>query len=349
LAEKTFRETADVASWEVYKLLNSERPKQLPGGVWDKVVPVLGSGLISRMEKTASQAQAFADAAEIRKLLATPRPVGVFEEPWMRLMNRLGDAYVIAVVSRRVRRYSSTSDLAKTLAEPKPDRVGDATWDDCQRWLRSLYFASLVDGLRTSTTPAEYLKSADLSRLPRSEADALKALAYHLERKKVPDVTTPSGAAQFLREAKPPFMSEEEYERLTKTAQTIKSITEDERHVSALLGQVKSLLMGRPLPSDAPTGILQDEWSDLKKTEQEIVTARRQNEQRQGELSALESETSTLKATVLRQLQIINTFISDPGVLDRIEEYEGVFAPGNLASLKELAALRRKLAGHESL
>ncbi|HLK17735.1 MAG TPA: hypothetical protein VKT81_02230 [Bryobacteraceae bacterium] len=49
-----------------------------------------------------------------------------------------------------------------------------------------------------------------------------------------------------------------------------------------------------------------------------------------------------IKAKVVRQLEVINDFISDPGVLDRIEEYEELFAPGNLANLKTLAAMRSK-------
>ncbi len=39
-----------------------------------------------------------------------------------------------------------------------------------------------------------------------------------------------------------------------------------------------------------------------------------------------EAEVQTLKTKVLRQLDVINTFINDPAVLDRIEEYDTVFA-----------------------
>ena len=53
------------------------------------------------------------------------------------------------------------------------------------------------------------------------------------------------------------------------------------------------------------------------------------------------SDLERLKAKVLRQLEVLDRFLLDPDAVNRIEPYEDVFAPGNLALLKEIAALAR--------
>jgi hypothetical protein len=63
---------------------------------------------------------------------------------------------------------------------------------------------------------------------------------------------------------------------------------------------------------------------------------------REERLRSQELETSALKTRILRQLEIVDALTSDPGTLDAIEDYEGTFAPRNLANLKLLGELRKK-------
>jgi hypothetical protein len=121
----------------------------------------------------------------------------------------------------------------------------------------------------------------------------------------------------------------------------VKRADEDERRYSALIRQVTYLLNGTGLSSNAPSEMSAEDWTNLKRIDQEIVFTGDRNSRKQAELEQQERETMALKWQVLRQLEVINIFINDPGVIDRIEEYEAVFAPGNLVNLKRLAQLLR--------
>ena len=120
------------------------------------------------------------------------------------------------------------------------------------------------------------------------------------------------------------------------------------RRYSALTDALRDVTNGAPLGSDAPRAILSDEWANVKKIEKDIVAARDEYKRKRAELDAQgaemvkrDSELQTLKARILRQLDVINTFINDPAVIDRIEEYDTVVAPGNLLNLRKLAVRLR--------
>ena len=46
---------------------------------------------------------------------------------------------------------------------------------------------------------------------------------------------------------------------------------------------------------------------------------------------------STLKCKIERQLDIIHNVLTDPGSVDRIEDYSNVFSPGNFENLRLLS------------
>ena len=55
---------------------------------------------------------------------------------------------------------------------------------------------------------------------------------------------------------------------------------------------------------------------------------------------------SELKQKIEKQLRIVHEFIADPTVVDRIEEYDDIFSPGNFENLKRLS---QSLKEHQAL
>jgi len=338
-------ETTDVSSWEVYRLLNSKRPEHLADDTWNRVVIQLRKSFIARVEAVSSRAQVHGRTEEIRKLLATRKPLAVFDEPWDQLVKSISKMYVAALWAHDTRwLLPFFPGLATRLAESKPDGLAESDWQKYREWLQCIYFLRGFEDLQSSVEPMEDLQRVDLSLLSASQTKTLKELAYYLEMRKLPSVHSPEGAEEFLKAGKPTFMTERDYEQLTKAAQTAKRTAEDKRRYSALGDALRDLLKGYPLATAKPTAILDDDWADLQRIERNIVAASEENRRKDKELTLLESEISTLVTKVRRQLEIINAFISDPGVLDRIEEYDGLFAPGNLENLRQIARLRRSTA-----
>jgi hypothetical protein len=337
LSDQRTGETGDVSSWEVYRILNSRKPEHITEDNWHKIVPDLIASLVSRMRAGAVSEYGYARSSDIRKLLFVSKPAGVFDENWDRLMKSLSKLYVAALIAENRIWDLSLSQIVKRLAEPKPEGLGDADWEGYRTLQTYCYFAVLFAEIRGSAKPTEVLNGADLSSLSEYEVGTLRTYAYSKELAKLPDIMTPRGADQFLNAERPPFMPEEQYERLAETAQMVRKAA----RFSVLLPQLERLVAGSQLAADKPSDASQDEWANLKRIEHEIVTLREKNERRDAALFRQEAEASTLKTRVLKQLEVINDFINDPCVLDRIEDYEEAFAPGNLANLKSLAAFRR--------
>jgi hypothetical protein len=320
-------ETGDVPSWQIYRLLNSGKPKNLPDDIWAKAVPGLINQYILRMIAVAQSASKWSDPGTIRKLLAVPKPIMVFDEKWNELQKDLGARYRTAVIARVLSRpYSSPADAFDSIQIAELDK---SELDETRDWLRALYYAFLARETSRGLSPVEAINKADLKHLSPDDADALRAFAYQRQMKYVRDVCTPWAADQFLSASKPAFMSDDDYDRLTKLAKAVKKADEGERRYSALIANVRLLLKGATLASNPPPEISPDEWTNLKRIQQDFVQ---------------QNELAVLKARVLRQLDVINVFMNDPSVIDRIEEYETVFAPGNLSNLRRLAQQLRNSA-----
>jgi hypothetical protein len=301
--------------------------------------------------------------------LTVPKPSIFFDEKWNDLQKDLGARYRTAVIAGVLSRpYSSPADAFDSIQIAELDK---SERDEARDWLRALYYAYLAREISLRLSPVEAINKADLKHLSPEDADALRALAYQGQMKYVRDVRTPRAADEFLSASKPAFMSDDDYDRLTKLAKAVKMADEDERRYSALIANVRHILNGTPLASNPPPEISPDEWTKLKNMQQDFVKAE-EDERRYSALIAnvrlllegatlasnpppeilpdewtklkkmqqdfvQQNELAVLKARVLRQLDVINVFMNDPSVIDRIEEYESVFAPGNLSNLRKLA------------
>lgn len=329
-------ETTDVLSWEIYQFLNSDRPKALTEDAWAKITTQVSTGLLLRLRTLAADRLGRGDISAIRHLVTVSKPMHVTEKDWDDLILDLSNVYVSAAMVAHTKKFewSSLSTLAKALGDPRPSGLDEGSWKEYRRHIRTFYFAKLLENIRESDQPLEVVDAADLTLLEPAEARALRRLAYRRRMESIPDVTAPWGAEQFLSSGKEGFMNQEDYERLAKMAQT----TKGQQRCSVLLDLITSVLAGLKLPSTAPLDISPEEWTEFRKIERDLVTVPLENQRRQAELTRLHVETSALKARILRQLDVVCAFLDDPSVLDRIEDYENIFAPGNLANLKKLSA-----------
>jgi len=298
LREGNYSEPADATAWEVYRLLNSPRPRRVPEDDWAKYVPQIKDALLARMEAAAAKANSSSDPGTLCKLLSTVRPIAVLDEHWRPMLKRIGDLYVSAAVAEATKSWRSAKDLLKVLAQAKPDTLDENAWAEYQGKVRSLYCARLVGSLQVEPRPASFISSADLTPLEEGVANNLKRFAYRMEMSGLPDVSTSHGASKFLTAPKPDFMSDKDYH----------------------------------------------EWAGIAGRVRDLTSREVQFHERLASLVTQESQTATLKSRVLRQLEIIEKFTADPATVDGIEDYEGAFAPRNLANLRRLAALRENSA-----
>ncbi len=108
-------------------------------------------------------------------------------------------------------------------------------------------------------------------------------------------------------------------------------------------GLLGNSLNGKEIPSERPAELPNHDWDAVRRIQAGIQRLRgaedagRTNAQKASELKALESEVEAKREKVERQLRLIHDVLTDPSAIDRVEEYDGTFAKGNLENLARLA------------
>ena len=112
-----------------------------------------------------------------------------------------------------------------------------------------------------------------------------------------------------------------------------------------LVRLLRSLLGKEGIGTEKPDPLSNWEWEQLKELEDRVavlreVEAMKKEIQRESSGLATErSEVSLLRQKIERQLDIVNSLLDDPTVIDRIESYDDTFAPGNLDNLRKVAQI----------
>ena len=146
-------------------------------------------------------------------------------------------------------------------------------------------------------------------------------------------------AQKFIDLKRPDWIKVEDYDELySKSKKTLKLDSDIEKNF-LLLGIMKDLMANRPLTKKKPDLISDEDWDTFIQMDNELRVRKQKNEELKSALKEKEGKVTNLLTRVEKQLEIIHVFLNDSSVLDRVEDYSDVFAPGNLENLKKLAKL----------
>ncbi len=128
--------------------------------------------------------------------------------------------------------------------------------------------------------------------------------------------------------------------RLIELGIKIENIKNDEKKYKYLILYLNRILNNLDLPAEMDESI-KEEMKNLKELENEILVTRNKIANDLQEAKEIKKEFIPLKEKVLKQLDIINLVINGSDILDRIENYEGIFSPGNLQNLNKIRNLMK--------
>lgn len=203
-------------------------------------------------------------------------------------------------LKRRELLWESAEGLTDLLRGKPPEGLRATTWEEYVGAAQKRYFDETQSALGRTQNPEEFVAAQDLSLLHSEDADRLVREAHMRALQLLPDVREPGQAKRFLDAGKPKWLSEEDYATYKRTA---------------------------------------EQTLDLTQAEEKYKKKSRSLEEERSKLSATREELSEKLAKIREQLQIVNDVLTDPSVIDRIEDYNNAFAPGNFANLKKVAAL----------
>jgi hypothetical protein len=345
--ERRYFQDSNLKASEPYTLLSADRPSDLDESDWQDLVRKAITSL-AREYSAAIPSFSIINPAGLVELLRTERPKHFSEDKWNELVEKENEHYL----SLKLQRIYNPEDAQKALEERRPDTIRDTPWreyvdrvekkfialkQDSSSFLtwkslpgllretrpdvvREVYWGAYIDKLRRQyrqelssqvdspvCDPLGFISEQDLSVLQAQDRRYLEDKAYRLQLKSLPDLTRPDQAKKFLDSERPAWLSDEDYEMLHSIAEN--------------------------------TLELKRRAEELNRVQEEVEARHKEND---AQASKLEDEKEALLANkdkIERQLRIIHDLLTDPPSLERLEDYNNVFAPGNFDNLKKVATI----------
>jgi hypothetical protein len=321
-------------------ILKRGKPFYVTRGVWrscqDTAISTVGERNWSEPDELS--------AWRVYRLLDAEKPSKVSDDDWNRFVPRLSAGFIKRVsdnVAAAVVHLNPDS-LKQVLRTKKPSSVPETEWNKLINSIGESYTAaSVARVMRWGTMRSEVFQKAIMATkpdgLPESSweayQDQVKALyVAALTRELLYDLNP----WQYLRRIDLTCLSEDDAKRVRTLAYKIESSRMP--NVATAWGAKQFLDSGKP------EFLGQTEYEELERVARIVLDLESREkgvQDREVKVGTLESDTSAIKTRVLRQLEIIDAFTRDPGTLDGIEDYEGAFAPRNLANLKALGELHK--------
>jgi len=317
-----------------FKFLSLDKPRYLSDEEWELFLKEVVHSFANRVSSMATEAWR---SSEVIKLLKITKPIHFLEDEWIKVREKVSKSYV-SLRKAELRRYREVLDVLKS---PKPEGLSDEFWEELQEFSRREFISKILQDIEWKNNPIKYIEELPLDILKPKEKEDLRKKAYALQLKSLPDVINPEIARQFLDSQKPEWMTTHDYEKVSSVAKKVWELNILIDKYNGLFDILNSIVNLIPIRERKPTIITDEDWEILNKMDRELRALWEENQRTELELNKEKENVMGLKEKVERQLNTIHIFLTDPSVLDRIEDYSNVFAPGNLENLKRLAKLIR--------
>lgn len=273
------------------------------------------------------------------QLLNCSKPTLLSEEHWAKLQKQATES-LMERFSKEVTKYSNAEKLVDLFKVKKPEALSINNWAEFQE--------SLIDRLKSKLLPA-HMKAEDYVNILDFNNLMLKSL--------------PDPVASEIRELAQRYYSEyltsrETLEIMSDPSTVLKTARFDLLTADQAASVEKKILrIARmiAMPSDwgikeldfflskgRPEWMQEEEFSSICKIVSQTKTlSDESNALRQQEikLSSEKLEAENLMKRVLAQLDLIDRVLTNPNSIEKIEDYDQTFAPGNRKNLELVASL----------
>lgn len=271
-------------------------------------------------------------------VLNRAKPALMADEAWSKLQQQAAKL-LKDQLSREITVYASKDKLVDLLEVRKPATVTLETWADIQKSINSRIKSILLP---------EYIKNDDLIKILEKSSAALKDL--------------PETLAADVRETAQTLYFRISMEQCVKgywsTLQTIDDVRFDLlnsdqqtklKELSAKVARLRSMPSSWTLhglqpfvDQGKPDWMLETEFDAVCKLVSEansLSNDRDAMNKKLSELACASADIDVLKSRVLAQLGLIDKVLTNPSSIDKLEDYDATFAPGNRKSLELVASI----------
>lgn len=322
---------------QLYKLLFNPKPNYLSNEEWDHLITKLEKAFTNKISSFSTSAY---HSDRLLKLLKLERPLHFSPDKWIELKKKIDEGFMML----KRKEFSFINSPQKILTEiksKKPEGLKEDFWNEYLDWLKKNYYTILSYSLdiELPQNKINYIKSHDLSPLEAKDKERLENRAYHLQLEMFGNLYLEPDAKKFITTSKPDWVRAEDYNRLYERAQKTLDLESQLMQYNTLNSIMKNITASIDIGKKKPDFISTEEWETLVQMDNDVRIKKEKNMEIESQLKKEKEQTQNLKNKVEKQLEIINIFLKDPIVLDRIEDYNQVFSPGNLENLGKIATL----------
>jgi hypothetical protein len=281
----------------------------------------------------------FDEQTSYYKLLNRSKPTLLSEEHWI-VLQKKAIKLLIARFSSEVTRYSTTEKLIDFLKLKKPEALPQQSWAEFQDSLREKIQTKLIP---LNANAANFIGILDSSNssvkgLPSSIYDEI----YDLAQQRYYDYLV-NGSKFEIRDNPSFVLATARFDLLTtKQAESVKEIISRFARMREMPSRWQVIELEEFSSKNRPEWMPESEFNAIREfvaKANALSDDRYALEERQKALTIAAEKTEGMKRRVIAQLDLIDKVLTNPKSIEKIEDYDQTFAPGNRKNLELIAVL----------
>ena len=329
-----------VEDFKNYELLNENKPENYSENEWNHLTKKAIESLTKAMEYEVASLYTYGNTKEALKLLKVKKPKNFPNEKWDNLRTKIFEIYLTLKRAELYSDYYNLSESAlKEMKSEQPEDIDENKWKEFIELCERLYFvdkkSKLYDTLDIKRKALEEIASKKPEVIKRSSWEKYIEMckdSYFSELSK--RIESQNEPIEYLKEQPLEMISERQKNDLMNRAYR--------KNLSSLMDMHNPIYAKEFIESKRPEWIENSDYERLsiiaKKT-LELDKITKENHEKEKELKKEKEKFEPLKRRVMKQLEIIHIFLTDPSILDRIEDYSEIFAPRNFENLRKASEL----------
>jgi hypothetical protein len=336
--DRYFSEPYETSS---YKFLYKDKPDFLSDLEWEQLVEESNEMLSKLLIHKVELISFYRDS---ENLLNLKRPKHFREKEWNEIFQKINERMITNRIEELIKYHLMSDTILKEIKKDFPKGAIPELWEEYHVFLRKLYFVASALECASSISPIKELKLKEVNFLEEYNRNRLQDIAYHMQLLKILPVHDIKKAEEFLNNKETDWIAENDYNILKKQAEHTLELNKLLNKNTIIQNSLKTILDRIPLSDSMIKELPETDKEKLKQISSSIVETEKEIKKKENELNELSLHTESLKSKIEKQLNIIHEFIQDPTVIERMEDYSNVFAPGNFKNLLKIAEFRKKTA-----
>lgn len=333
-----------------YKLLESTKPSYLNEEEWSFLKEKFNTTVATTLMSAISEEVYSTDT--ILKLLRIKKPINFLDSKWVEFQKKAYEKFIIILSDKSVF-LLSISNLLKAINVDKPNEIPAIYWDKYISILKDKYYQEILRELLASDEPNKFLDSQELQVISDDMRERLTRYSYKVEKIKYFSIFTTPDANRLLKSERPKWITDEDYKHIVKRAEEIIELEKQKELYMYKLEIIKNIISENSIPDTKSIFLDDKEWIIIQNIHRKLYSIdynNKKNEELTIELSKKTSQLTSdltnlneLREKIKSQLNIIHELLSDPNSIERIEDYENIFAAGNYKNLKRISEYIKKI------